>query len=552
MNTITGMIDNRTRSFRFVGVLAVVLTAGLGLAVIVAARWGPDWPAQEFRAWIAAHDGLSVWTNRWYGGTPLPGYSVLYPLIAGFIGAGATGLLSVVALVWVGMGVAPRSPARAILFGLASAVVVCELLLVGQIPYLLGAVFGLLAVRQVLDGGHWMVVAVLAMLSSLASPLPGAFVILCAPALVVATSWRRAAPLLAAAIGSLVALVVGGADGPFPCQWQSLVSILAFCLIAALAALPVVPNRRPARRVADSSAPDEGSSGTRALPVFALTYALAALVIFFVPNPIGGNIERLGRLIAVPMVFRFVSLHGWWRRLHAAAATVLALAWTQLPMTTVIGRGQPDPSQHAVYFAGLNGFLASQDATAGRLEIPFTREHWETLWVAQHFPLARGWERQLDLGYNRTLYQSVLSPTDYRRWLDDNAVALVALPTVPIGYGGRAEAALLQHPPSYLHVVWRDTNWTVWRVRGATHLVTGPARLTSLGSASLTLRFASAGTALVRITASRLWAVDAGAACIDAASTRWLRVVAQHAGTVRLAARINLQLLTGADGCPSR
>jgi hypothetical protein len=508
----------------------VVVTAVLGLTVIVSARWGPDWPAQEFRAWIAAHDGFTVWTNRWYGGAPLPGYSVLYPLLAGVIGAGATGLFSVIALVWVAMGLAPRAPARALLFAVSSVAVACELLVVGQLPYLLGAAFGLLAVRSAIEGRAWIVVAGCAALSSLASPLPGAFVVLCLPAVAVATSWRRAVPLLAATSGSVVAVVVGGAGGPFPYQWQSLVSILVFCLVLAVAPSHV------------------GRSG-RALRVFALTYALSALVLFVVPNPIGGNIERLGRLIALPLVCTLVSMTGWRRRIHALAAAVLALAWTQMPMTTLVDRGQPDPSQHAAYFAGLNRFLQTQNPTAGQLEIPFTREHWETLWVAQHFPLARGWERQLDLAYNPTLYRPVLSPTAYRRWLDDNAVALVALPKVPIGYGGQAEAALLRHPPRYLHVVWRDANWTVWRVRGAPHLVTGPARLTDIDTASLTLRFASAGTALVRVSASPLWVVTSGAACIDTASTRWLRVVATRAGTVQLAARLNLQLITGADGC---
>ena len=55
------VVINRLRSSSVpIVFMAVALTGGLGLSVIVAARWGPDWPAQEFRAWIAAHDGLSV------------------------------------------------------------------------------------------------------------------------------------------------------------------------------------------------------------------------------------------------------------------------------------------------------------------------------------------------------------------------------------------------------------------------------------------------------------------------------------------------------------
>src|SRR5881392_3710481 len=52
------------------------VTLVLALLAIAFARFGADWPAQDFRAWVAQH-GLSVWTNAWYGGSALPGYSVL-------------------------------------------------------------------------------------------------------------------------------------------------------------------------------------------------------------------------------------------------------------------------------------------------------------------------------------------------------------------------------------------------------------------------------------------------------------------------------------------
>ena len=60
---------------------SAAVVAALSVVIVSVARWGPDWPAQEFRAWIAGHDGLSVWTSRWYGGSALPGYSVMYPLV---------------------------------------------------------------------------------------------------------------------------------------------------------------------------------------------------------------------------------------------------------------------------------------------------------------------------------------------------------------------------------------------------------------------------------------------------------------------------------------
>ena len=60
---------------------AAVAGLGMLLSALIAGlmRWGPDWPAQEFRAWTAAHDGLTAWTNQWYSGQALPGYSLHLP-----------------------------------------------------------------------------------------------------------------------------------------------------------------------------------------------------------------------------------------------------------------------------------------------------------------------------------------------------------------------------------------------------------------------------------------------------------------------------------------
>src|SRR5579875_3617430 len=101
---------------------SLVLVTVLSVLVASLARWGPDWPAQEFRAWVAAHDGLSLITTRWYSGSVLPSYSVLYPLLAGALGgvAGSAvlGVLSCVVITWVASSLAPTgSRARELLFG---------------------------------------------------------------------------------------------------------------------------------------------------------------------------------------------------------------------------------------------------------------------------------------------------------------------------------------------------------------------------------------------------------------------------------------------------
>ena len=89
-----------------------LVAAGLATVVVLLARWGPDWPAQQFRAGLASHVGLHVWNDRWYGGQPLPGYSVLYPLIASLIGAQLTGLLAVTAAAVAASHLVPGGDAR--------------------------------------------------------------------------------------------------------------------------------------------------------------------------------------------------------------------------------------------------------------------------------------------------------------------------------------------------------------------------------------------------------------------------------------------------------
>jgi hypothetical protein len=506
--------------------LAPLLALTLGIAVVVFARWGPDWPAQEFRAWSAAHDGLRSWTSRWYGGEALPGYSVLYPALSGLVGSATVGVAATVIAAWAAASMAPLQPMRATWFAVAVAGSLTQSLLIGQVPYLLGAAFAMLAIRSLMrheSGGR---VAVFAAGCSLSSPLAGACLLLAVPALVISFGWRRAAWLATASTGITVAVVVGGADGPFPFPWQSFLGVAVFCV--ATVAL---------------------SSGSRALRWFALCYLAAAIVLFLVPSAVGGNIARLGKLIVVPLAIRFLAVPaGPTRRLTIAAVLLVATTWPSVAFVSSIARGAEDPSQHSAYYGGLTAFLRKQSPTAGRMEIPFTREHWESLWVARAFPIARGWERQTDLLYNHVLYHP-LSAARYRRWLDDNAVSLVALPTAPIDYGGKAEAELLRDPPTYLRAVWHDANWQVWRVLDARPLVSGAAVVSSVASSSIGLSFSSAGRAVVRIHASRLWQITNGVGCVDATTRGWLRVYAHRPGPVTLKAEISPALLAGDARC---
>jgi hypothetical protein len=287
----------------------------------------------------------------------------------------------------------------------------------------------------------------------------------------------------------------------------------------------------------------------RALRWFAVCYLLAALAAFVVANPVGGNVARVGKLIALPLAVRFLPFDRTVaRRVLAVCAAGAAVVWPSIAFTASIARGAADPSQRPAYYQGLLGFLRTQNATDGRVEVPMLREHWEALWVARAFPLARGWERQSDMLYNGVLYDP-LTPAAYHRWLADNAVTLVALADAPIDYGGRAEARLLARPPSYLRPVWHDRHWRVWQVLGTRPLVSGAATITASTSASLSLRFSRPGTALVRIHANPLWHITFGAGCLGS-DDGWLVASAARPGPMSIEAEPNDQLMTGSRACP--
>jgi hypothetical protein len=275
---------------------------------------------------------------------------------------------------------------------------------------------------------------------------------------------------------------------------------------------------------------------------------LAAVVVFFVPTPVGANINRVAELAALPAACWLLSREDKERRRFLGLMLVPAVLWTGIPVGTAIAHGAGDPTRQAAYYGGLLTYLRTQDPIAGRLEIPLTRGHWESSFVAPAFPLARGWERQTDRGDNLALYQPLTSQA-FDAWLVDSGVALVALPDAQLDYGGQAEARLLEDPQPYLQLVFEDTHWRVWRVRDAPPLVTGAATMTKLGPASFQVSFTRPGTAYVRLRASGLWQVSSGIACLGATARGWLTVTSAQPGLVTVRARIHPQMVLGSAAC---
>ena len=493
------------------GVEPLLVALALALAYLILQPVSADLAAQVARTDMFEEFGFTLWNGQWFAGHHTPGYSVLFPPLAAVLGPRLVGALSAVAaavlferLTYERWGA--RARLGAIWFGAATA----TNLFTGRLTFALGVAVGLgalLAVqreREPLGAG-------LAALASLASPIAGLFLALAGTADWLA-SRRRASVVMAgsafAVAGALAAAFPEGGVEPFvvSAYWPT----VAFAGIV----LALVPREE------------------RAIRYGAILYALACTAAFVIDTPMGGNAARLGTLFGGPLLACLL-----WRH-RATALLLLALPllyWQWMPPVRDVRDASGDPSVQARYYLPLNSFLAGAKPT-GRIEIAPTRNHWETVFVAPRFALARGWERQLDIKYNRIFYRPRLDPIDYRTWLSANSVQYVAVPQARLDYAARDEARLVRAGLPYLEPVWGNADWRVYRYKYAVPLVTGPAHLVSLKGNGITLRAREAGVVDLRIRYTRYWKLAAGAGCVQQAPGGLTRLVLERPGVVRIQA----------------
>jgi hypothetical protein len=155
--------------------------------------------------------------------------------------------------------------------------------------------------------------------------------------------------------------------------------------------------------------------------------------------------------------------------------------------------------------------------------------------VAPKFPLARGWERQLDAGRNALFYAGILSDFTYANWLAEHAVHYVALPDVKPDESSFKERGLIERDPPYLKLIKRLPHWRIYVVL-LPHPMVIPAagadiRLTRIDSDELDLNARTTGEALVRVRWSPYWRVQGG--CVERAGD-WTRVIADRPGRLHM------------------
>jgi hypothetical protein len=504
------------------------LAGVLALAYLAWAPESQDLAAATFRADLFAEHGFTLWNNAWYDGHYLLSYSVLYPPLAALLGVRVVGVLAVVVGAAAFAALANRrfEGERALVPSLWFAAALAVWLLTGRMPFLLAVPFALAAllVRTGWAG------ALLAALATLASPVTGLFVGLAGVSLAIAGERARGIWLAIGAGVPMLALnlafPVGGVE-PFVFS-----AFVAIPLLAAVVLWLVPPEFRAVR-------------------IGAVLYALGALAAFVVDTPLGGNVTRLGALLAGPLLALLVWPRGRWIVL---AVSVPLLYWQLIAPVRDVTKAGGDPSTERAFYEPLLAELDGLGAPGTfRLHIPPTKNRWEAAYVAPDYPIARGWLRQLESDDFDLFTDGTLTPSRYLAWLEDHAVSYVAVPDAPSDYLAEDEIELIDGDLPYLESVWSNADWRLYEIDAPPSI--GPRywdlRQSGVridGPDSFSLHVKQPGEHSTGITWSRYWHVTEGEGCVVPHGDERTTVVVAMRGHERLEVEQRFDL-GGGDVC---
>jgi hypothetical protein len=509
--------------------LSPTLIAGVLAAIyVIVSPPSLDLAAHLLRAKLFSTEGFGLWDNWWYAGHHTPGYSVLFPaasaLLTPQLAAGiATTATAALFEALVRRHFGPDAWLAAVWFGAATA----SDLFTGRLAFAFG-LMPAMATAVSLSRGRAKLSCGLALLTALCSPVAALFAALAGGSYAIGSfiTARRGKPrrsrgvwigagvviFALGPVGLLALMFPEGGTEPFAFSSLWPIPLIAVLLLLAL------PRREWALRAGVA------------------LYALGCIASYAIPTAVGSNAVRLGSLVAGP----FAALLLYRRRtawLIAAALPLLYIQW-QAPIRDV-RTSVGDPSGSESYWQPLLSFLERQPGPPFRVEIPFTQFHFEAYEVAPRFPLARGWERQLDVKYNHLFYGGPLTPATYYAWLRQLAVRFVAVSDVKLDYAAVKEHALIDRGLPYLHLVLHTRHWHVYEVAGATPIVRGAATLDAIGPDSLTMTAQRAGTAFVRVRFTPYWALGEGSGCV-VPDDGFTKLTLRRAGPVRLVIHFSL------------
>jgi hypothetical protein len=521
------------------------------VAAVLVAVWllvdprTPDLAAQVYRVNLFAHTGFGVWDEHWYAGHHLPGYSLLFAPLGALLGVRITAALAVLMSVALFERLMARHYGAGARWGAVwFAVAAVSDAWSGRLTFALGVAFALAAVLACAHRRNRLCVA-LSVLCAASSPVAGVLLALAGVTHTLTHRSPRAALVLAAPVGFVLAplalLFPEGGFEPYP------VASFAATVAVVLGFLWTLP---PDRRL---------------LRLGAVLYLMACLASLVIHSPLGSNIERYAVLLAGPLLVctlvadrsaqaQLAGSHhadAWALGRRPAVAVCMVLGgialwvlWGPVRETLAIAG---NASTRASYYAPVKRFLSAHGGATVRVEVPFTRSHWEAALLAPSVSLARGWEKQLDTKYDAILLESGLTVAGYERWLHTNAVSYVALPDTPLDPSSAQEGALIRRGLPYLREVFASKHWRIFAVLDPTPIVLGPGRLTFLGHDSFTLGAVEPGRFLVRVRYTRYWTLTRGRGCVARAPGGWTAVTARAPGTVSVAARFSFVRALGLD-----
>jgi len=495
-----------------------LVAALLAAAYMIVAPAGADLPAQLLRVKLFADQGFGLWNNSWYGGHYLLGYSVLFGPLGWLLGP-----RFVAALASVGTAAAFAALAFEVYGDDAwlgaswlGAATVTELLS-GRLTFALG-LCGAALTALFLERRQPRWAAVCAVATALASPVAGLFVALAGAAV----GWHGLKARIRIEIAGGIAaisiqiLLLGTAALLFPSGgYQPFAFGTLWPLLAAAALIVAL---RPGELITTVT----------------VLYIGGCLAAYLIHTPVGSNAARLGELVAGPLVALVLAPRRAWLLL---ALVALPLTYLQVhDAVTDLQHGTPDNG--VAYYRPLLRFLRAQPGI-WRVEVPATRGHWESYWLAPEVTLARGWERQTDIADNRLFYEPGLSAARYESWLHALAVHYVAVTDAPPDYSARAELRLIHGGLPYLQVVKRLAPWTVYAVTDATPIAGGAGRVVSIAPSSLRLAIARPGSIDLRVRWSPYWQLSGVRGCVAPAG-QFTRISADAAGRARLSMSFSL------------
>lgn len=482
------------------------MAAALAAAYLIVAPTGADLPAQLLRVRLFGAEGFGLWNNWWYGGHDVTAYSVLFPPLGWLVGPRLLAALASVGTAAAFEALAHDLSGEDAWPGATwlGAATVTELLS-GRLTFALGlcgaALTALLLVRR---RPRWA--AAMAALTALASPVAALFAALAGAVAGTVALLRARAPQ--AARGRPRADLAGAA------------ATLAAAILPLLVLALLFPERGSQPFALGTLWPLPAAGAFilllrpgRAIGATVVFYCAGCLAAYAITTPVGSNAARLGELAAGPLVALLLVPRRAWLLLALAAPP---LTYIQVhDAVTDIEHGSQ--AAGAAFYRPLIAFLRAQPGAAThtwRVEVPFTRSHWEAYRLAPVVPLARGWERQADIADNGLFYDGRLTAARYRSWLHRLAIRYVAVAATPADYSARAELRLIRGGLPYLRAVARPGHWTVYAVRDPTPLATGAGRALTMGPDSLTLMVARPGRVVVRVRWTPYWRLSGVRGCV--------------------------------------